>query len=149
MHDFKTFPELTDSQMDFYYFNSPHKQIFENFRARVTKVHDGDTITLNWPERDFEFPIRFSNIAAPELKDNGGEDSQIWLENKLLNQEVDIIIDKKNRVEKWGRLLGRVEFMGIDIGEESIFNNKSVAWANRNDGKIKTIDSMLRGVWGE
>lgn len=149
MHNFQQFPELTDEQMEFYYFNSPHKQIFENFRARVVKVHDGDTITLRWSERDFDFPLRFANIAAPELKELGGEESQRWLEQKLLNEEVDIIINPDNRVEKWGRLLGNVELLGIDIGEESIFNNKSVAWENRNDGKIKELESMLRGVLNE
>lgn len=148
-HDFKTFPELTDSQMDFYYFDSPHKQIFENFTARVMKVHDGDTITLRWSERDFDFPVRFANIAAPELKDEGGEESKNWLERKLLNEEVDIQINPKNRVEKWGRLLGNVYHLGINVGDESVIAGKAKAWDNRKDGVIPTIESFTRGVLGE
>ena len=75
-HDFKRFPELTNAQMGLYYFESPHKQIFSNFVANVVGVHDGDTIRVLWRERDFTFPVRFMNIAAPELGERGGEDSQ-------------------------------------------------------------------------
>jgi len=146
-HDFTAFPELTDEQMNFYYFDSPHKQIFESFRAQVIKVHDGDTITLRWFERDFDFPVRFSDIAAPELSEAGGEDSKNWLERKLLNEEVDVSIDPKNRVEKWGRLLGKIYFNGISIGDESINAGKSISWENRNDGKIKSIEGELKKVW--
>ena len=135
-HDFKAFPELTNNQMQTDYFNSPHKQIFEDFSAEVVKVHDGDTITLRWSERDFDFPIRFANIAAPELKEDGGPESQEWLESMLLGKEIDIKINPDNRVEKWGRLLGNVVIGGIDIGEMSVMNNKSVPWEQRNDMKI-------------
>ena len=43
-HDFKLFPELTNSQMQIYYWDSPHKQITKNFMAKVLRVKDGDTI---------------------------------------------------------------------------------------------------------
>ena len=51
-HDFKQFPELTNSQMVMYYFQSPHKQITEPFEAKVVKVTDGDTIRVLWAERE-------------------------------------------------------------------------------------------------
>ena len=35
VHDFKAFPELTNSQMDLYYWDSPHKQITDDFDAVV------------------------------------------------------------------------------------------------------------------
>ena len=43
-HDFKTFPELTNNKMEIYYFESPHRQILEDFEGEVVKVTDGDTI---------------------------------------------------------------------------------------------------------
>ncbi|MCR4342698.1 MAG: hypothetical protein NUV40_02190, partial [Patescibacteria group bacterium] len=82
---------------------SPHKQIFEPFFASVTKVHDGDTVTLSWSERDFEFPLRFADVSAPELGERGGKESQQWLENKLLNQDV-LVVPSPERTEKHGRL---------------------------------------------
>ena len=142
-HDFKNFPELANSQMDEFYWESPHRQIFEDFHARVARVIDGDTISASWAERDFLFPVRFINNAAPELKETGGKESQEWLEEQLLNEEVTIMIDKKNRVEKWGRLLGKIMINGIDIGEQSIVMGFSVPWANRNDGKIIDFEKMM------
>jgi endonuclease YncB( thermonuclease family) len=68
MHNFKDFPELTNAQMSDFYFDSPHKQITADFRALVVKVHDGDTITLRVEWRNFDFPLRFLDINAPELK---------------------------------------------------------------------------------
>jgi len=128
-HDFKAFPELSNSQMGVYYLESPHKQIFEDFRAKVMRVHDGDTVTLRWTERNFDFPIRFINIASPEISERGGIESRDWLENKVLNAEVDIHITKENRVDKWGRLLGNVMFNGIDLGEEEIFAGHAIPWS--------------------
>ncbi len=142
-HDFDRFPELTNTQMDIYYFESPHKQIFESFDAKVIKVHDGDTITVRWPERDFDFPIRFSNIDAPELNEIEGKQAQSWLEQRLLNQDITVLVNPRNRVEKWGRLLGRIIHRGIDIGEEQVAAGLAPTWQGRKEGKIPSIDSML------
>lgn len=146
-HDFVAFPELTNSQMQLYYFESPHKQIFEDIQVEVVQVHDGDTITVMWSERDFKFPVRFSNISARELSEDGkrdtsfqlsmsGKASRDWLANRILGKEVTLKINPKNRVEKFGRLLAEIIFDGTNIGEEAIFAGASTKWENRNDGKI-------------
>ena len=142
-HDFDRFPELTNAQMDTHYFDSPHKQIFESFNCKVTKVHDGDTITVRWKERDFDFPIRFENIAAPEMSEEGGKEAQKWLEGKILNQEVSVLVNPRNRVEKWGRLLGRILFKGIDIGQEQAATGLVTTWAGRDEGKIPNINWII------
>ena len=129
MHDFKKFPELTTHQMQFYYFDSPHRQILEDFRAKVVKVIDGDTIKVKWDERDFDFRVRFSNIAAPEM-DEGGRDSKQWLEKEILNEEIDILINPKMRVGKWGRILGEVLHRGLNINELSLQLNYSVPFGS-------------------
>ncbi len=134
-HDFKKFPELTNAQMSIYYFQSPHKQIFEPFTATIVKVHDGDTITVQWNERNFDFPIRFANTAAPELNEPGGHEAQAWLENIILGEEVTIQVDPK-RVEKWGRLLATVHHQGIDVGDQEIMMGFATTWEDRNRGKI-------------
>jgi endonuclease YncB( thermonuclease family) len=149
MHDFEKFPELTNAQLQFYYFDSPHKQIFENFQAIVRKVHDGDTITVSCDFRDFEFPVRFANIAAPELSEGAqGKDAQSWLEDKILGEEITIKITKLNRVDKWGRLLGNIIFRGMDIGVEEIMMGKAKSWEGRNEGKIiNPIKKMAEFKW--
>jgi len=129
-HDFKRFPELTNHQMEVYYFESPHKQIIENFTGKVVKVHDGDTIRVTAEFRDFDFPIRMARIAAPELDEEGGLASRNWLKSQIMGKYVDVILTKQ-RVEKWGRLLASIMFMGIDLGSASIDAGYSVAWEAR------------------
>ena len=141
-HDFVNFPELTNSQMDIYYWESPHKQITENFIAKVVKVHDGDTITLRWEERDFDFPLRFLDTDAPEMN-AGGRESRDWLRDKILNEEVEILINPKQRVGKFGRLLGKVFFAGMDINEESIMMGMSKPFGEKT-GEITNINVELK-----
>ncbi len=143
VHDFEQFPELTNSQLDFYYFESPHKQIIEDFQATVIKVHDGDTVTLKVDFRDFEFPLRFLNTNAPELKDPGGEESQEWLEEKILNEEVTILIDPKQRVGKFGRLLGEVFHRGMNINDESIRMGQSTTFEGRRESELPNLNKEL------
>ena len=130
-HDFKKFPELTNSQMQFYYLESPHKQITMDFDAKVIDVHDGDTIRVEWEERNFDFPIRILDIEAPELDETGGRESQSFMEDLLLNQDVRIEIEKNNRVGKWGRLLGRIRTLGLDVGQESMRNGHSIPFGSQ------------------
>ncbi len=141
--DFKLRPELPNSQIDIYYFQSPHIQILEDFRATVVKVIDGDTIRLRWSERDFDFPLRFLDTNAPEMNEKGGKESKKWLENIILDQFVDILIDPQQRVGKWGRILGKVFFKGMDINEESIRSGHATSFENRREGQIPPIESWF------
>jgi len=145
-HDFKRYPELTNAQMQLYYFDSPHKQITEGFTARVVKVTDGDTIRVECDFRDFTFPIRFANTAAPEL-DEGGKDSQKWLENEILGEEVEVIIDQKNRVGKWGRLLGEIMFRGMNMNEASLREGHAVPFSERKVGLSPDFNKSLEAKW--
>lgn len=129
-HDFRNFPELSNAQMQIFYFDSPHKQVPEQFFAKVEKVTDGDTIRISWTERDFDFPVRIADLAAPELDENGGESSQSFLENQILGKEVEIILSR-SRVEKWGRLLASVLFGGTNMRDIIIMNGHGVPWSER------------------
>ena len=119
-HDFIRFPELTNNQMNLYYFDSPHQQIAEDFDAKVVRVVDGDTVRLEVSWRDFDFPLRISNLLAPELNERGGVRSRDHLKGLIEGKTIEVIINKANRVGKWGRLLGQVRERGFDIGLEMI-----------------------------
>ena len=125
-HDFKAFPELTNSQMQLYYFDSPHKQILESFNGKVVKITDGDTIHVKWSEREKPVVVRFIDTQAPEMDMPGGKESRSWLEEQIMNEEVDIIIKPKLRVGKWGRIIGRIIFMGMDINRMSLESGHAV-----------------------
>ena len=134
-HDFKRFPELTNNQMGLYYFDSPHQQIAEDFDARVERVKDGDTIHVTVPFRDFDFPIRISNLLAPELNEPRGIESRNHLRNMIEGKTIEVIINKNNRVGKWGRLLGEIRESGFDVGEQMI-----------NDGFAVALDEEQPGI---
>ncbi len=116
-HDYVKFPELTNNQLAQFGWSSPHKQIEEDFRADVVKVHDGDTCTLRAAFRDFDFPLRLLDINAPELNE-GGEKARDWLKDRVEGSNVLIKMDKKQRVGKYGRLLGKIFKDGMDVGFE-------------------------------
>jgi len=103
-HDFIRFPELTNSQMNLYYFTSPHKQIIEDFRAKVVKVIDGDTVRLVTSFRNFDFPMRLLGIDAPESYQPGGDIAKDFLEKLVLEKEVRLEKDQTDK-DAYGRLL--------------------------------------------
>ena len=145
-HDFYRFPELTNAQMGLYYFESPHKQITENFMAWCVNVHDGDTIRVTCDFRNFAFPIRFLEINAPELKDRGGFDSRNFLRNMILHRQVYIKIDPHNRVDKWGRLLAWVIFEGNIMNNEMVVSGHATPFDKRNEGDIDSLDKLIHEV---
>jgi len=128
-HDFKAYPELTTSQAAIYYWDSPHKQIFESFVGLVEKVHDGDTIRVKTDFRDFLTTIRFAYINAPEMN-HGGAESRDWLKNEILGEEVYIKVNPNNRVGKWGRIIGEVFHQGVSMNDASLREMQSVPFGS-------------------
>ena len=141
-HDYKNYPELTNKEIDEFGFLSPHKQITEDFYATVVKVHDGDTVTLQVPFRDFTFPLRLLGIDAKELSE-GGESARDYVNERLLNEEVEIKIDKKNRVGKYGRLLGKVFHSGSDVGEDEVRLGLAWPYGQRREGELPNIHKLF------
>ena len=141
-HDFKTYPELTKSQLEELQFLSPHKQITEDFEAEVVKVHDGDTITLRTGFRDFDFPLRILDIDAPEMNE-GGKEARDWLRGRILGHVVQIMINTRNRVDKYGRLLGKIFNRGMDIGDEMLRLGLVTPFTQRREGELPNLDKMF------
>ena len=147
IHDFKQFPELTNAQMPELYFDSPHKQITENFFCHVVKVTDGDTIRVKCDFRDFDFPVRVLEINAPELNEPRGQEVKDWLVDRIEGEEIEIRINRRNRVDKWGRLLGVIFHRGMDAGQEMMNLGMVTKFEARNEGKIPNINRELGLEW--
>ena len=146
-HDYKEFPELTNTELQILGLTSPHVQYTEDFPATVVKVHDGDTVTLRTDERDFVFPLRLLDIDAPELNEEGGYESQAWLHEQIHNEEVQILIDKNRRVGKYGRLLGHILHRGMNMNEIIVMNGYAKPFEARDEGDIPDINKiMLEGA---
>lgn len=146
-HDFKKYPELTNQQISEFGLLSPHVQLTEDFDATVVKVHDGDTVTLRTSTRDFDFPIRFLDIDAPELGE-GGEEARDWLEGVILGEEVRIVLDTNNRVDKYGRLLGRVLSRGLDVADMMLSLGLVQEFGRKNEGRWESVDKIFRVQFG-
>ena len=146
-HDFKNYPELSNKQMSTLGFSSPHPQITEDFEAFVVKVHDGDTIRLRTTFRDFDFPLRLLGIDAPELNE-GGEAARDWLKAKILGRKVQILINKNNRVGKYGRLLGDVVVCGLSVGEEMMHLGLVNEFGKKDASELPDLNTIFRsGQW--
>lgn len=141
-HDFKEYPELSNKQIEEMPFESPHVQITEHFEAEVVKVHDGDTITLRTEFRDFDFPLRFADIDAPEMNE-GGAEARDWLRERILGEMVQVQINVMNRVDKYGRLLGRVFHLGSDVGQDALRLGIVKLFGMRGEGKLPNIDKLF------
>lgn len=141
-HDFNKYPELRKAQLEEFGFQSPHIQITEDFRAEVVRVHDGDTVTLRASFRDFDFPLRILEIDAPEMSE-GGEEARDWLISRILNEEVEIKINPTNRVDKYGRLLGKIFHDGLDVGGEELMRGLAKPFTKRKEGELPNLDEMF------
>lgn len=140
-HDYKEYPELTNRQIDDFGFTSPHVQYTEDFDAIVTKVVDGDTVTLKTSLRAFTFPLRLLNVDAKELSE-GGQEAAEWLKWRVLGESVRVMINKAQRVGKYGRLLGRIFHEGLDVSEEMLNRGLVLPFERRNEGQIPHISKF-------
>ena len=74
------------------------------YRATVTRVADGDTITVR--NRDgATHKIRMHAVDAPELNQAGGEQSKRWLTEQLMNKDVKIVV---NNIDRYKRQVAKV-----------------------------------------
>ncbi len=85
-----------------------------NYKAFVTKVYDGDTITVDIDLGLNVFAkkekIRLSRINAPELRGEEREEglkSRDYLRNLIFNKEI-LVQTIKDRKGKYGRYLGEI-----------------------------------------
>lgn len=142
VHDFERYPELSNAQLEVLGLTSPHQQIINDFDAVCVEVVDGDTIRVSTDFRDFVFPVRLGNIDAPELSE-GGDEAREWLATEIEGQEVRILMDQDNRVDKYGRLLGRVFHNGLDLGEAMLHLGLVFLFGTKNESLPPPIESIV------
>ena len=128
----------------------PIDEITQDFTAEVTKVHDGDTITVKHPEVKKPFPVRFIDINAPELK-QGGEESKDWLKAQIEGEEINIVLDIDNLRGKYNRLLGKIFHQGMDIGQLMILFGLAVEFGQKGyflDLADELNDKLYKNIEG-
>lgn len=94
------------------------------YKGLVTKVFDGDTITVDFDLGFFvtlrNQTIRLAEIDAPELKGKEklmGQAARDWLRRRILGKEV-VIQTVKDSKETYGRWLGFIWYGDVCINHE-------------------------------
>ena len=125
----------------------------DQYEGRVIKVIDGDTIWVKTNNKHIK--IRLSYIDAPELKQTYGVRSKNFLTNLILDKNVQINANKKDR---YNRHLGEVYIHNVD---ESVFVNAKMlksgnAWIylkHRDNSYLKNLENYARikkiGLWSQ
>ena len=125
----------------------------DQYEAKVIKVIDGDTVWVKSENKHIK--IRLSYIDAPELKQTFGIRSKNFLTKLLLDKNVQVNTNKKDR---YNRHLGEIY---IHNNNESIFVNAKMiksgnAWiykTYRDNAYLKNLENYARinkkGLWKE
>lgn len=141
-HDYEKFPELTNAQIRDIGFSSPHKQIVEDFDCEIVKVRDGDTFTVRTGFRDFDFAVRLAGVDSRELGE-GGEEAKQFVKEWIEGKKVKCLINPKNRVGKYGRLIANVVASGLSVSEVLLQKNLATPIEFKSEGKLPTLGKDL------
>ena len=131
----------------------PFTSFADQYRAKVIKVIDGDTIWVKSENKHIK--IRLSYIDAPELKQVYGVRSKNFLSELILDKEVEVSTSKKDR---YNRHLGEIY---IHNDNESVFVNAKMvksgnAWIYKSYRKNRYLNNLenyarinKKGLWKE
>ncbi len=104
---------------------------YSYIEGRVTRVADGDTLTIRDTNGD-KRKVRLLGIDAPELKMEGGQQSKRHLERLLKQngQNVKIYFPDRKKADRYGRVIGKVVSGDVDINYQMVRDGQ--AWYYRN-----------------
>lgn len=119
-----------------------------NFTGTVTRVFDGDTITILTTENR-SIRVRLLGVGAPETDQLFGNVSTQALSSLLLNKQI-LVID--HGYDKYNRLLGTVYQGNMNINAEQI--KQGMGWVYRKysyDPYLIQLENEARlakrGIW--
>lgn len=93
----------------------------------VTRVVDGDTLWVK--SNNVLLKVRLIGMDAPEICQSGGIEAREALKHRTFGQTVVITYQ---RLDDYGRLLGRVDLGGEDIGRWMVSRGYAWSYAYRN-----------------
>ena len=104
------------------------------YRAKVTDVYDGDTITVDI-DLGFDLTlngqkIRLYGINTPEVKGEEREQGLVvrdWLRSQILGQSI-LLETIKDKRGKFGRMLGLIHYNGSIINQVMIDKGYAVEY---------------------
>lgn len=125
------------------------KNLYNNIPGIVTKVYDGDTLTLQ--NNNGIYKIRLSGIDAPERRQAYGNVSRNHLYNMVRNKFVYAEVHDKDR---YGRYVAKIIIDNIDVNAEML--KTGLAWHYKQYDKNPEYARLeqeakqnRRGLWME
>ncbi len=124
--------------------------------VKYEKNYDGDTITFTIPGVHDYFgkkaKVRVQGIDAAEIKPKGkpGPCEKEWARvaqkfvQKELKEAKTIHITKLNGRDKYGRILGQINYDGKDLKEALLRNNLVVPYEGKRKTKVNWCELMKR-----
>lgn len=94
---------------------------FSNIPGIVTKVYDGDTLTLQ--NNNGVYKIRLAGIDAPEKRQAYGSKAQEYLYRMVRDKFVYVVVQDK---DKYDRYVGKIMVNDIDANAEML--RAGLAW---------------------
>lgn len=94
----------------------------DTLTGRVVSVADGDTITVLDTNKQ-QHKVRLVGIDAPEKGQAFGQKSKENLSDLVFGKEVEI---EHEKLDRYGRILGKVHVDGIDVGLQQV--RDGMAW---------------------
>lgn len=114
----------------------------EAFVARVTHVHDGDTLWVRPQEGGQPVKLRLEGVDAPEICQPGGEQARDALAAHLGDLPVHV---RTRQLDRYGRPLARLTVGDDDVGTWLVL--RGYAWSYRyrdSDGPYAMEELLAR-----
>lgn len=118
------------------------------FMARVTKVHDGDTVWVQPLSGSSQTPatlkLRLEGIDAPEICQEWGRRSRDALADRILDQIIEVRTDHN---DAYGRALAKIGLNGEDVGAWLVLSGHAWSYRYKGDqGLYAEQESQARDV---
>ncbi len=98
-------------------------------QVKVIKVYDGDTITIINENNEKE-KIRLYGISARELNQEYGQEAKNYLQNLILNKNIDVFVHYKDEYE---RTVAEIYLDKININQEMVKQGQAFIFHKYNN----------------
>lgn len=113
----------------------------ERYTARVTRVHDGDTVWVQPLAGGPYRKLRLLGIDAPEICQDGGTAARDALAGRILRQVVRV---EERGDDSYGRGLARIELEGEDLNAWLVLRGLAWSYGGGRKGYARLQDRAER-----
>ena len=126
----------------------PGSLLAQDFSGVVTRIADGDSMTVVTPERR-QIEVRLADIDAPERGQPFADRARQALGDLVFEKSVEV---RFNDADNYGRIVGRVYAGNVDVSGEML--QRGLAWVYRDyvrDQSLLAFEAEARkarrGLW--